>query len=168
MVRVGLALALFLSLHPLQAHAQTAASELIHLWSDANERCRGGDGNSTETDAACVERQRYSTRLNQLGLCYGIEDQMNADRFWRPCTDRLPRSETPRQTAQAYCVVDDPTPTPLNVRTAPYGRVLGTIRNGNQVTIVDRANDAQGKLWVYIAQSGRPFGWVYQQYVKCF
>jgi hypothetical protein len=164
---------LFFSLVFLVPHtvdAQTAAAELIQLWQDANERCRGGPGDSPKTDAACDERERFSSRLGQIGLCYGIAYQSSADRFWRPCADRLPNTANQhRATSKPYCVVDDPTPTSLNLRTAPYGRIIGTVTNGTKVTIIDRAGDNRGKPWVYISgDDDGPLGWVFSEYVKCF
>ena len=72
--------------------------------------------------------------------------------------------------AQSRCRVTDPTGTPLNIRTAPYGRIVGTIANGRLVTIIDRSQDRRGKPWVYIADAynGEPLGWVYREFVSCF
>jgi hypothetical protein len=71
--------------------------------------------------------------------------------------------------AHADCIVADPTPTPLNVRTAPNGRIIGTLANGQAVAIIDNANDAQMRPWVYVAdaETGRPIGWVFREYVVC-
>ena len=65
--------------------AQTAASELIHLWDDANDCCRGGHGDDPETDAACEERERYATRLDELNFCYGREGEYGSDTSWHRC-----------------------------------------------------------------------------------
>jgi hypothetical protein len=54
-------------------------------------------------------------------------------------------------TAQAECIVADPSPTPLNVRTAPYGRIIGALANGEPVLMIDASADRQGSPWVYIA-----------------
>ena len=71
--------------------------------------------------------------------------------------------------AHADCIVADPTPTPLNVRTAPNGRIVATLANGQAVTIIDYANDAQMRSWVYVADAAtdRPIGWVFREYVVC-
>jgi hypothetical protein len=70
--------------------------------------------------------------------------------------------------ALADCVVADPTPTPLNVRSAPNGRVVGTLSNGQSVHIVDRTVDAEGRDWVYVGYSARdPIGWVFRDFVVC-
>jgi hypothetical protein len=72
--------------------------------------------------------------------------------------------------AQTRCRVMDPTGTPLNLRTAPNGAIVGTLMNGMLVTIIDRAADANGRPWVYVAslESGAPLGWVFREFIACF
>jgi hypothetical protein len=72
-------------------------------------------------------------------------------------------------TAHAQCVVADPSPTPLNVRTAPYGRILGALDNGQSVYILDHGEDRQFRKWVYVAdpETDKPLGWVYRDYIVC-
>lgn len=43
------------------------------------------------------------------------------------------------------CVVNDPSGTPLNVRTQPRGSILGALHNGVRVRIVDTAHDENGR-----------------------
>ena len=70
--------------------------------------------------------------------------------------------------AHAECIVADPSPTPLNVRTAPHGRIVGALDNGQMVSILDISIDNQGRPWVYVADdTGNPLGWVYREYVVC-
>ncbi|MBN8938526.1 MAG: SH3 domain-containing protein [Rhizobiales bacterium] len=68
------------------------------------------------------------------------------------------------------CRVMDPTGTPLNIRDAPNGAVLGTVRNGTLVTSVRSGEDDRGRPWVYIADraSGKPMGWVIREFIACF
>jgi hypothetical protein len=56
------------------------------------------------------------------------------------------------------CRVMDPTGTPLNVRTAPSGRIIGNMPNDMLVAVIDRAVDRTGKAWVYISKfsDGKP------------
>lgn len=72
--------------------------------------------------------------------------------------------------AQSRCRVMDPTGTPLNVRSSPNGTVVGSLRNGTLVTILDRSRDRQGRSWVYIGRyrSGQSVGWVYREFIACF
>ena len=70
--------------------------------------------------------------------------------------------------AHAECIVADPSPTPLNVRTAPYGRIVGALENGQVVSVLDSSMDNQGRPWVYVADNtGNPLGWVYREYIVC-
>ena len=65
--------------------------------------------------------------------------------------------------AQAVCIVTDPTGTPLNIRTAPNGEIIGTLRNGAAVTIQSTAYDRSGRLWANIGT-----GWVYREFISCY
>ncbi len=66
------------------------------------------------------------------------------------------------------CLVNDPTPTPLNYRTAPYGKILGSFGNGAHVSVLDETRDQHGKPWAYVSDDeGRPLGWVYRSYIDC-
>ncbi len=70
--------------------------------------------------------------------------------------------------ARADCIVADPSPTPLNVRTAPSGRIISTLNNGQVVSILDSSIDNEGRPWVYVSDdTGNPLGWVYREYVVC-
>ncbi len=72
-------------------------------------------------------------------------------------------------TAQAECTVADPTPTPLNARAAPNGRIIATLDNGQQVTIIDFAEDERGRPWVYVSdpETSQPIGWVFRSDIVC-
>ncbi len=71
--------------------------------------------------------------------------------------------------ARAACIVADPTPTPLNARTAPNGRIIATLDNGQAVTIIDRAEDEQMRPWVYVSdpETDQPIGWVFRSFIVC-
>lgn len=72
--------------------------------------------------------------------------------------------------AQSRCKVMDPTGTPLNIRTAPNGEVIGKAANGAMVSIIDQTRDNRGKAWVYVAHrdSGTPLGWVFREFIACY
>jgi hypothetical protein len=72
--------------------------------------------------------------------------------------------------AQTRCRVLDPTGTPLNIRTSPNGSIVGTLRNGLLVSIVDSAADDRGRPWALVAQfeTGRRIGWVFREFIACF
>jgi hypothetical protein len=68
------------------------------------------------------------------------------------------------------CVVTDPTGTPLNIRAVPQGRIIGSIRNGTHVRMVNISYDGQGRPWAYILRwdTGRPLGWVFRAFITCY
>jgi hypothetical protein len=70
---------------------------------------------------------------------------------------------------QTGCRVNDPTGTPLNVRTTPNGNTVGTLNNGDLVSVLDRASDRKGKRWVYVGnnENNKPIGWVYREFITC-
>jgi len=65
--------------------------------------------------------------------------------------------------AHGACIVTDPTGTPLNIRSAPNGEIIGTLRNGASVTIRATSYDGQGRLWAYIGA-----GWVFREFISCY
>ena len=72
--------------------------------------------------------------------------------------------------AQSRCRVLDPTGTPLNIRTSPNGNIIGTLRNGLLVTIIDSATDDRGRPWALVTQfeTGRRIGWVFREFIAWF
>lgn len=66
----------------------------------------------------------------------------------------------------AGCLVVDPTGTPLNVRSAPQGPVLSTLRNGAAVTVVEERVSG-GKRWAKVTADGKALGWVFAAYLDC-
>lgn len=72
--------------------------------------------------------------------------------------------------AQTRCRVMDPTGTPLNIRTAPSGGIVGALPNGVLVSTRDSAVDQKGRQWVYISRfsDDAPLGWVFREFIACF
>jgi uncharacterized protein len=70
---------------------------------------------------------------------------------------------------QTSCRVTDPTGTPLNIRTTPNGQIVGTLNNGDLVSVLDRTSDRTGKSWVYVGdfEDNKPIGWVYREFIAC-
>ncbi len=68
------------------------------------------------------------------------------------------------------CKVTDPTGTPLNVRSAPNGKVVGTLANGVLVSVTEYKDDANGKPWVDVAdyKTKKVIGWVFREFVSCY
>ena len=78
--------------------------------------------------------------------------------------------ETPSSEIQSSdCRVADPSSTPLNVRTTPYGKVISTLPDGKAVTIIDSDKDKKGNPWAYVSDddTGEPIGWVYRRFIQC-
>ena len=70
--------------------------------------------------------------------------------------------------AQAVCVVADPTGTPLNVRTAPNGSIVGALYNGTRVSLLNIVADRSGQTWALIAPLGPgKRGYVFRNYLAC-
>jgi hypothetical protein len=65
--------------------------------------------------------------------------------------------------AETVCKVADPTGTPLNIRSYPGGNVVGKIRNGKRVRIIEITRDDRGKLWANIGS-----GWVVREFLACY
>jgi hypothetical protein len=67
---------------------------------------------------------------------------------------------------KTVCHVDDPTGTPLNVRSTPNGPILGALSNDTVVTVVDTTL-TRGQKWARIVpEIGKP-GWVFRNYLDC-
>jgi hypothetical protein len=71
--------------------------------------------------------------------------------------------------ASVTCTVNDPTGTPLNVRSDPNGDVVGTLANGIAVAVVESRIASNGKGWVKVAdpKTQSPIGWVFRDFVSC-
>lgn len=66
------------------------------------------------------------------------------------------------------CTVSDPTGTPLNVREAPNGTVLGTWDNGVRVRPYETV-ELNGKTWYAVERyaDDNAIGWVFDPYLGC-
>ncbi len=75
-------------------------------------------------------------------------------------------SVQPPTHAEAACVVNDPTGTPLNIRSRPGGSTIGQVANGSIVTVVD--TDGEWAKVVVVSQGNAQVrGWVYSRYIAC-
>lgn len=68
--------------------------------------------------------------------------------------------------AAGECLVDDPTGTPLNVRSAPNGPILTTLPNGARVEVLEEAKIGS-KRWLFVSRQGERLGWIFGTYVVC-
>ena len=85
-------------------------------------------------------------------------------------TCALVLSASTEASAQARCRVMDPTGTPLNVRAAPGGAVVGNLPNGFLVSIMNLSTDRGGRPWALVSRfdNGRRIGWVWREFISCF
>lgn len=63
-------------------------------------------------------------------------------------------------------MVDDPTGTPLNVRSSPNGTILTTLPNGTRVDVLDEMK-LGAKRWLFVSRDGERLGWIFGTYVVC-
>ena len=68
--------------------------------------------------------------------------------------------------AASECLVDDPTGTPLNVRSAPSGPILTTLPNGARVEVLEETKHG-GKRWLFVSLASERLGWIFGAYVVC-
>ena len=69
-------------------------------------------------------------------------------------------------TSKSYCTVADPTGTPLNVRKAPNGAIVGALHNDTTVLVKEIAL-ANGKQWARIVPATGRNGWVFFDHLEC-
>ncbi|WP_342360059.1 SH3 domain-containing protein [Terrarubrum flagellatum] len=69
----------------------------------------------------------------------------------------------------AVCIVNDPTGSELNVRTAPNAKIIRTLRNGVAVSLEQVVSGPDGKRWAFVIDpdSGAAYGWVFHAYLAC-
>ena len=69
--------------------------------------------------------------------------------------------------AQMKCTVNDPTGTPLNMRSKPNGPILGSLHNGARVNLWERVY-IRDKSWARVTPVGPgKSGWVFRPYLEC-
>lgn len=68
------------------------------------------------------------------------------------------------------CKVTDPAGTPLNGRSEPNDKIIGTLANGTLVSITEYKDDANGNAWVNVAdyKTKKVIGWVFREFVSCY
>jgi uncharacterized protein YgiM (DUF1202 family) len=64
------------------------------------------------------------------------------------------------------CTVIDPTGTPLNVRSGPNGKILGTLKKGELVEFNEH-KQVKGKKWALVSKFSEASGYVFGDYLKC-
>jgi hypothetical protein len=127
----------------------------------------------------CFKTARAIAAFGNAGCKYDSLEDVPLSEIDRQAVQSISRQEAaqrcevaepPSQSITARCRVTDPTNTPLNVRTAPNGKIVSALQNGTLVSILDQTVDREGKPWVYIGtyRTNEPIGWVYREYLSCF
>jgi hypothetical protein len=66
------------------------------------------------------------------------------------------------------CTVADPTGTPLNIRAAPNGAIVGTLRNGTRLRVTGLdAQSGRPRAQVTRLPADNAICWVFDAYMKC-
>jgi hypothetical protein len=63
-----------------------AAGDVISIYRDLNEMCRGGAGDASSTDKACEVREKVSKLLKQMDYCFGKKGESGGEMWWHRCT----------------------------------------------------------------------------------
>src|SRR5688572_16419258 len=64
------------------------------------------------------------------------------------------------------CTVVDPTGTPLNVRTGPNDTIIGALKNGMKIEVIEH-QEADGQRWALVASYSSAWGYVFADYLDC-
>jgi hypothetical protein len=114
---------------------------------------------------ALLRRPAPGQESAAVAASYGPE-QINASVSVSAVAPLPPLAAAP--IAAGTCLVADPTPTPLNVRMAPNGQILGAVANGASVRVLERQT-VNGEAWALIEpqQTGAKSGWVFSIYLNC-
>lgn len=60
--------------------------DLLSVYQDLNEMCRGWSGDDPHTAQACKVRDKVSKMLAGTGYCYGKKGQAGYQMQWHRCT----------------------------------------------------------------------------------
>lgn len=70
------------------------------------------------------------------------------------------------------CVVTDPTGSPLNMRTAPNGPIIGALYNKQRISYLDDTVDGRGRVWAFVrvvnGGNAGSEGYVFREFVSCY
>jgi hypothetical protein len=83
---VGLIFVAVVSLSAPALSQETYTDEqLMNGYRQADSNCRGGPGNTPETEDWCAMREAVASMLQHRGWCYGTKAQTGYQRKWRRC-----------------------------------------------------------------------------------
>ena len=64
------------------------------------------------------------------------------------------------------CTVVDPTGTPLNVRIGPNDDIVGALKNGMKIEVIEH-QDVGDRRWALVANYSSEWGYVFADYLDC-
>lgn len=83
-----LALADDVAPHQIALAQQAQVLDVLSIYRDLNDMCRGHGGEDGRALRACNVREKVGRLLNGLGWCYGNQNQNVADLHWHKCTEQ--------------------------------------------------------------------------------
>jgi hypothetical protein len=60
--------------------------QIISIYNDLDEMCRGWPGDGSHTGSVCVVRDKLGKVLEESGYCYGKDRQSEAESQWHKCS----------------------------------------------------------------------------------
>ena len=71
--------------------------QMIDTERQLNDVCRDKPGDSPEGKAACAKRDALYQQLTAAGMCWGRDDEVEAQKEWRECKPQAAPAQTPEQ-----------------------------------------------------------------------
>ncbi|MGA3301962.1 MAG: hypothetical protein ABSC72_01580 [Methylovirgula sp.] len=66
---------------------RTRVLDVLSIYRDLNDMCRGYGGEDPRAIRACNIREKVARLLNGMGWCYGNQNQNAADLQWHKCAE---------------------------------------------------------------------------------
>ncbi len=66
---------------------RTRVLDVLSIYRDLNDMCRGYGGEDPRAMKACNIREKVARLLNGMGWCYGNQNQNAVDLQWHKCAD---------------------------------------------------------------------------------
>jgi hypothetical protein len=73
--------------HQQVQQQQSRVLDVLSIYRDLNDMCRGRGGEDAHALKACNVREKVGRLLNSLGYCYGNQNQNAADLQWHKCAE---------------------------------------------------------------------------------
>ena len=63
-------------------------NDLISIYAELNEMCRGWSGDDPHTNQVCAVREKVAAFLKSIGYCYGEKAQFSSEMNWHRCLSK--------------------------------------------------------------------------------